>query len=130
MFLSSLLRRHISTFARYLPGEGLITEDDIRAYFTTHEFTLGPTVSGEPPSVVDIKFMTSKECSDMLYTWITSIDSRPVCYVKLRSPFRLTRMSMPPPRDGSCRLVSTVEYGEEVFDAVSGNPLMCSPGAT
>ncbi len=110
-------------------GEGLITEEDIRAYFTTHEFMLGPTVSGEPPTVVDVKFMTSKACSDMLYTWITSVDSRPICYVKLRGPFLFARRG-PPPRDGERRPASTVEYGEEVFDAVSGNLLMCSPGAT
>lgn len=100
------------------------TAEDMTAYLQgAPECSLGPTLSGEPPTVESVEFASSGELRERLSVWISSDDDAPVCFVVLRGPFHLTKMSRPPGK---------VVYGipwcnivGEIYDASTGR-LICA----
>ena len=105
------------------PGQvPTFTADDMKAYLQgAPECSLGPTLSGEPPTVESVEFANVKELRERLRVWISPDDNALVCVVVLRGPFHLTKISFPPGK---------VVYGipwcnivGEIYDAVTGNIL-------
>lgn len=73
------------------------TAEDMMAYLQSMpSCSLGPTLSGEPPTVESIEFVGCKEMTGRLNVWIGLADDALVCYVVLRGPFRMTMMSRAP----------------------------------
>jgi hypothetical protein len=67
------------------------TAGDMQAYPQTRpSCRLGPTHSGEPPTVESIEFATCRELRDRLHMDIGLFDDAPACFVALRGPFLLT----------------------------------------
>jgi hypothetical protein len=61
------------------------TAVDMTAYLQgAPRCSLGPTLSGEPPTVESVEFATVKELRERLHVSIGSSDGAPVCYVVLR----------------------------------------------
>jgi hypothetical protein len=86
------------------------------------ECSLGPTLSGEPPTVESVEFASVKELRERLDVWIGHDEDALVCFVVLRGPFHLTRISLPPGK---------VVYGipwcntvGQIYDASTGR-LIC-----
>lgn len=97
------------------------TTADVRVYLSTHPFMSGPLVKGATSTIVEIKFMTSKQAGVLMHGASVGLpDSSLVCYVKLHGPFTQSNASVPP---GAKQLPST-EFGVEIFDAQTGNLLM------
>jgi hypothetical protein len=87
---------------------------------------LGPTLSGEPPTVVSVEFAGCKELTDRLHVYIGLADDAPVCYVVLRGPFLLSNISYPP---GTHHLPPYSETEEEIYDASTGRLLVAAAGS-
>jgi hypothetical protein len=86
-----------------------------------NDFAGGPTVSGAPPTILKILFVSSKQASDLMHGESTGLpDGALACYVELRGPFNPVMMSVPP---GTRIQQKPVEIGVEVFDAETGNLL-------
>jgi len=97
------------------------TIKDVEQFIVRNGFVGGPTISGKPPTIVKIVFVTSKEASNLMKGESVG---RPgdalVCYVLLRGPFKVsTRMSTDMPVANP-----TATLGELVFDAQTGNLLV------
>jgi len=106
------------------PGQvPAFTAEDMKTYLQgVAECSLGPTLSGEPPTVESIEFASVKELRERLRVWISPDDNTLVCVVVLRGPFHLTKISLPPGK---------VVYGipwcnivGEIYDAMTG-ALLC-----
>ena len=99
------------------------TAEDMKAYLRgAPECSLGPTLSGEPPTVESVEFASCKELRERLHVWIGPPDDALACFVVLRGPFKLTRISLPPGK---------VVYGMpwcnivgEIYDAMTGRLLV------
>jgi len=111
------------------PGQvPAFTADDMKAYLQgAPECSLGPTHSGEPPTVESVEFASVKALRERLNVWIGPDDDAPVCCVVLRSPFHLTMNSLAPGK---------VVYGipwcnivGEIYDAMTGRLLCASANA-
>lgn len=101
-------------------GVPAFTVNDVVSYVTTHPFAGGPTISGKPPSVVSVKFITSQLASQNLNGESTGLsDNASVCYVELYGPFTLEGASVP--LGAKLHPANNVI---EVFDASTGNLLM------
>lgn len=97
------------------------TTADVKAYLSTHPFMSGPPVKGVTPTIVEIKFMTSKQASALMRGESVGLpDSSLVCYVKLHGPFTQSNASVPP----GAKQLPSVEFGVEIFDGQTGNLLM------
>jgi hypothetical protein len=97
------------------------TVEDVRAYYQTNPFHGGPTVSGTPPTIVSIKFITSQQARTLMGDEsVSRPDGALVCYVELLGPFFPTCVSVPPGQ----ALPATVDGGVEVFDVQTGNLLV------
>jgi hypothetical protein len=106
--------------------------EDMKAYLQgAPKCSLGPTLSGEPPTVESVEFGSCKELGNRLHVSIRPIDrwdgDAPVCFVVLRGPFHLTHISLPPGK---------VVYGlpwcdivGEIYDAITGRLLVASVNA-
>jgi hypothetical protein len=106
------------------PGQvPAFTAEDMKAYLQcAPECSLGPTLSGEPPTVESVEFATYKELRNRLSTFIGLDDDALACFVVLRGPFHLTGISLPPGK---------VVYGipwcnrvGEIYDARTGRLLV------
>jgi hypothetical protein len=98
------------------------TAADVQQFIQAHGYAGGATVSGGPPTIEKILFITSKQASNLLNGEdIGRPDNALVCYVALRGPFYSSITApygvTPPPN-------WTEEAGYEVFDAVTGNLLL------
>ena len=111
------------------PGQvPAFTAEDMRAYLQgAPECSLGPTLSGEPPTVESVEFASFKELKYRLNESIGLDDDAPACFVVLRGPFHLTRISLPPGK---------VVYGipwcntvGEIYDASTGRLLVMGVNA-
>ena len=103
------------------------TADDMTAYLQgAPECSLGPTLSGEPPIVEAVEFVTSKELTDRLKVYIGPDDDALVCYVVLRGPFNLTMISLPPGYHHPGPHIS--QTVEEIYDASTGRLLVSGVG--
>jgi hypothetical protein len=111
------------------PGQvPAFTAEDMKAYLQgAPECSLGPTLSGEPPTVESVEFASVKELRERLRVWIGQDDDALACFVVLRGPFHLMRISFPPGK---------VVYGipwcnivGEIYDAMTGSMLCASVNA-
>jgi hypothetical protein len=111
------------------PGQvPAFTAEDMKAYLQgAPECSLGPTLSGEPPTVESVEFASVKELRERLHVYIGPSDDALACFVVLRGPFHLTRISLPPGK---------VVYGipwcntvGEIYDAITGRRLCASVNA-
>lgn len=111
------------------PGQvPAFTAEDMKAYLQgAPECSLGPTLSGEPPTLDSVEFASCKELRERLNMWVGPSDDALVCFVVLRGPFHLTRISLPPGK---------VVYGMpwcnivgEIYDAMTGRLLVRGVGA-
>lgn len=104
------------------------TAEEMTAYLQgAPECSLGPTLSGEPPTVESVEFASAKELRERLQVYISSDDEAIVCFVVLRGPFHLTRISLPPGK---------VVYGlpwcsivGEIYDARTGHLMVTGVNA-
>ena len=102
------------------------TADDMTAYLQgAPECRLGPTLSGEPPTVESVEFVTCKELTDRIKVYIGPDDDALVCYVVLRGPFLLSMMSLLPGADPGPHFSQTVE---EIYDAGTVRLLVSGAG--
>lgn len=102
------------------------TADDMKAYLQgAPECSLGPTLSGEPPTVESVEFVTCKELTDRIKVYIGPDDDALVCYVVLRGPFLLSMMSLPPGADPGPHFSERVI---EIYDASTGRLLVSGVG--
>jgi hypothetical protein len=108
------------------------TAEDMKAYLQgALQCSLGPTLSGEPPTVESVEFGSCKELGDRLQVSIRPVDrwddDAPVCFVVLRGPFHLTGISLPPGKVVHglpwCNTVG------EIYDAMTGRLLVASVNA-
>jgi hypothetical protein len=104
------------------------TAEDMKAYLQgAPECSLGPTLTGEPPTVESVEFARVKELTKRLNMWISPDDDALVCFVVLRGPFHLRGISLPP---------GNVVYGlpwsntvSEIYHAMTGHMLVHGVGA-
>ncbi len=102
-------------------GTPAFTAADVRRYYLIHSFSAGPTVSGAPPTIVSIRFITTKDAQALMGGEPIGLpDNAMVCYVELRGPFYPKYVSVPPGQT----LPATFDAGVEVFDAQTGNLLL------
>ena len=87
---------------------------------------LGPTLSGQPPTVESVEFVGCKVLTDRLNVYIGLADDALVCYVVLRGPFNLAMMSLPPGAHPGPHFSETVE---EIYDASTGRLLVEAAGS-
>ncbi len=105
-------------------GGATFTAADVEQFIQSHGYAGGATVSGKPPTIEKILFITSKQASDLLNGEdIGRPDNALVCYVLLRGPFY---SSVSPPYGVTPPPNWTEETGYEIFDAVTGNLLVYS----
>jgi hypothetical protein len=111
------------------PGQvPAFTTEDMTAYLQgAPECSLGPTLSGEPPTVETVEFATYKELRNRLNVFVGLDDDALACFVVLRGPFHLAQISFPPGK---------VVYGipwcnivGEIYDASTGRLLVKGVGA-
>jgi len=105
------------------PGQvPAFTADDMKIYLQSKpSCSLGPTLSGEPPTVESIEFVPSGELRDRLSLWIGLPDDALACFVVLRGPFLLKGISYAPGTQHSpayCQMVG------EIYDARTGRLLV------
>ena len=110
------------------PGQvPAFTADDMKAYLQgAPSCSLGPTLSGEPPTVESVEFATYRELRNRLNTFIGHDDDALACYVVLRGPFLLRGISYPP---GGHRGPAFGEIVEEIYDASTGSLLVVAAGS-
>ncbi len=97
------------------------TENDVRAYFSTYDFPAGPVAQGGHPQVLEVKFITAKEASNLMNgEAVGRPDNSIVCYVKLKGPFLLKHVHTLLPLKSD----KTSEAGDIVFDGKTGNVLI------
>jgi hypothetical protein len=103
------------------------TVEDMTAYLQgAPSCSLGPTLSGEPPTVESLEFVGCKKLTDRLHVFIGWDDDALVCYVVLRGPFLLTNISLPPGHPGGPAFSEKVE---EIYDASTGRLLVTGLGS-
>jgi hypothetical protein len=103
------------------------TAEDMKAYLPGAPCcSLGPTLSGQPPTVESVEFASCKELRDRLHVYIGPDDDALVCYVVLRGPFNLTGVSFAP---GGHHLPPFSETEEEIYDASTGRLLVAAAGS-
>ena len=106
-----------------IKGVPAFTAGDVGLYYQNHSFSAGPTVSGAPPTIVSVRFITSQEAQVLMGGESVGLPGNAlVCYVELRGPFYPKLVSVPPGQE----LPTTVDTGIEVFDAQTGNILLWS----
>ena len=93
-----------------------ITADDVRQFTQKSGFAGGPTLTGKPPVITMLKFMTSKQARALTGDELGLPDSAMVCYVVLRGPFNPIGVSGPP----GTYVPSSIMDGYEIFDAHTG----------
>jgi hypothetical protein len=104
------------------------TAEDMKAYLQGAPCcSMGPTLSGEPPTLESVEFASCKELRERLHVYIGPSDDAPACFVVLRGPFHLTSISCAP---------GTVVYGipwcnivGEIYDAITGRLICASVNA-
>ncbi|GCE21730.1 hypothetical protein [Dictyobacter kobayashii] len=103
------------------------TVDDVRQYIKVHGFQGMRISSVTPISIASIKFVSSKEASQLMKGESTGVaDDAIVCYVRVTGQFpapsgpptgRIDKKSTPTPQP-------VYNSGEEVFDGTTGNMLV------
>lgn len=103
------------------------TAEDMTTYLQgAPQCSLGPTLSGLPPTVESVEFVGCKELTDRLNVSIGLADDAPVCHVVLRGPFHLTKISVPPGyRNPGPAICPTVE---EIYNGRTGRLLVVAAG--
>ncbi len=97
------------------------TTSDVRAFLRIHPFVSGPPVKGATPTIVEIKFMTSKQASVLMRGESVGLpDTAIVCYVKFHGPFTQVNASVSP----GAKPLPPTDTGVEIFDGQTGNLLM------
>jgi hypothetical protein len=111
---------------KLIPGQiPAFTAEDMTAYLHGAPCcSMGPTLSGEPPTVESVEFASVKELRKRLNVWIAPDDDALVCFVVLRGPFLLTMISVPPGARPGPYFSDTVG---EIYDARVGR-LLCAGG--
>lgn len=111
------------------PGQiPAFTAEDMKGYLQgVPECSLGPTLSGELPTVESLEFVSCKALRERLHAYIGPSDDALACFVVLHGPFHLTNVSFAP---------GTVVYGipwcntvGEIYDASTGRLLCASVNA-
>ena len=112
---------------RLRPGQvPAFTAEDMATYLHCAPCSsLGPTLSGDPPTIETLEFVGCKELTDRLHLWIGLADDAPVCYVVLRGPFLLRNISLPPGHPGGPAYSERVM---EIYDARLGRLLVMGAG--
>ncbi len=102
------------------------TAEDMKAYLQgAPSCSLGPTLSGQPPTVESVEFVGCKELTARLHVFIGWDDDALVCHVVLRGPFNLTGISTPPGHHPGPYVCETVQ---EIYDARTGRLLVKGAG--
>ena len=102
------------------------TAEDMQAYLHgAPSCSLGPTLSGQPPTVESVEFVGCKELTDRLKVSIGLAGNALVCYVVLRGPFHPT-MTLPP---GAIPYFRVCETAQEIYDASTGRLLVTGAGS-
>lgn len=95
------------------------TVEDVRQYVLTHGFPSGPTLSGAPPTILEIRFITAHQASSLMRGESADRpDNALVCYVLVQGPFDSRGKYEPEPSNDH------FEKGEMVFDTQTGNLLV------
>jgi hypothetical protein len=104
-------------------GGAAFTAADVEQFIQAHGYAGGATVSGGPPTILKILFITSQQASALLNGEdIGRPDNAIVCYVLVAGPF-YSSVSLPygVPTPKAPYIHQT---GYEVFDAQTGNLLL------
>ncbi len=108
-------------------GGAAFTAADVEQFIQTNGYAGGPTVSGKPPTILKILFVTSKEAGILLNGQDVGLpDDALVCYVLLNGPFYETAIPPYVPNRTPPPTPLTYQTGYAVFDALTGNLLMYS----
>ena len=100
------------------------TAEDMTTYLQgAARCSLGPTLSGQPPTVQSVEFVGCKDLTNRLNVYIGPEDDALVCYIVLRGPFSLRMMSRAP---GDRRGPPICETVEEIYDASTGRLLVAA----
>jgi hypothetical protein len=103
------------------------TAEDMTAYLQGAPCcSLGPTLSGDPPTIETLEFVGCKELTDRLHLWIGLANGALVCYVVLRGPFLLWGISLPPGHPGG---PAYSETACEIYDASTGRLFVTGVGS-
>lgn len=100
-------------------GMGMPTEDEVRQFVLGHQFPGGPTTTGQPPTILGIKFISAKAASTKFQSILQGrsvglTDTATVIDVELQGPFVISS-------------TSRTQDAVEVFDAATGNLLFYWP---
>ncbi len=95
-----------------------LTENDVRQYVSTKTAPIGPTLSGNAPTVEKVSLVSSKDASHELGNSAIGLpDTENVYLVVLNGPFHCNGVSVPP----GVSVPASVDQMYEVFDAKTGN---------
>src|SRR5579871_4813587 len=93
------------------------TQADVTTYFQKYGFL--PLAPGAHLQILTIQFVSAKQASQLMDgESVGRPDDYLVCYVKVQGPFLLTGIPVPPEAK---KVPTTARYGDEVFDAHTGN---------
>jgi hypothetical protein len=102
------------------PGIPAYTVEDVRQYVLTYGFPGGKPLSGGPPVILAIQFITAQEASILMRGESADRpDTALVCYVLVKGPFDANGKHEPEPSKAG-----SFAEGEMVFDAQTGNLLV------
>ena len=100
-------------------GGGPPTNADIRAFVAKYGFSGGKMAKGGVPTILAVTLMPAKQAKALLKGESTDRpDTAMVYYVQLAGPFVLTMPTPPGVKP------ITVQKGEELFDATTGNLIL------
>lgn len=108
-------------------GKGTLTPDEVRKFVLSHQFPVGPTTTGQPPTILGIEFITAKAASAKLQGLLRGrsmglLDTATVIDVELRGPFAFSSAALK-----SYKQPFIIQDAVEVFDAATGNLLFYGP---
>ncbi len=99
------------------PAGPAFTQADVIAYLDKYGFL--PLAPGAHLQILTIQFVPAKQASQLMDgESVGRPDDYLVCYVKVQGPFLLTGIPVPPEAK---KVPTTARYGDEVFDAHTGN---------
>ncbi len=107
-------------------GVPAFTLEDMREYLqSTPSCALGPTVTGQPPTIETVEFVRCRELTDRLHLYFGLADDALVCYVVLRGPFYPAGVSY---AAGSQHVAGVCNRAQEIYDAQTGRLLLIGAG--
>jgi len=78
---------------------GMHTPGEVRQFVLSHQFPGSPTTTGQPPTIVDVEFITAKAASIKFQSILQGRsmglpDTAIVIYVELRGPFAFSSAAL------------------------------------